>query len=356
MNKEYKDYFNSIAPATGDSEFLDRVLRKAEAMENNKKHINFKKPLIAACAAVAALGVGVSAAAATGLIDLSSIFAGKVIAHNNTIGENILANVDDFSFATNDEDYTMSLDGVTGTESSIVGSFTIRKTDGTAIYKPSTTIEPLNWGNTSDASIPQYESSGSSHHMSMTVDENGNINGFFELITTNNVDIIGSTVVFNFDGITNGVATLPLAMSGSFTYNPNATSTETVKITDTDRQYTQTMRLGDEKADVTYDIIDSDFTCIGGYINVNYSLPSAPTKDNIWITDYDDQSVTIILNNNTEVSAIISSTMGSRNYLTNISTDTLYIEYRDEALAPITAVNTADIAAVRINGTVFDIA
>ena len=356
MDNKYHSFFDKTAPATDNEEFLKGVLRKAEAMETNKKH-RTTRPLIAACAAAAVLGLGVTAAAATGLLDISGIFGGKIMAHNEYVSDNILAHVDDFTFTTNDDSYTMTLDGVTGTENSVVGSFTISRTDGKPVYEDlPAEPEPQVWGTLSDATQPTGESSGFSHHVSMKNDADGNIKGYFELTSTNNIDLTGSTITVYFDGIRNGLYDLPLAMGCKFTYKPSADSLETVKLSGTDTPYIQTMNNGNgEEQDVEHRIVDSELGCIGGFITVNYTDPTIGNIEDMWFSSPTDERIALILNDGTEITASISSCIGGRDS-SGMYTSEFQIEYRNGFFSPITAIAASDISAVRFNGTEYPVA
>ncbi len=132
MKQRYNAFFDKVAPAASDREFLEGVLRKAENMNENKKKLN-AKPMIAAAAAVAALSVGVTAAAATGLIDFNKIFDGLISAESETLGGNLASEMTDFRYEVSDSDYIIVPNGVTGTASNICVSFDIERADGQSV-------------------------------------------------------------------------------------------------------------------------------------------------------------------------------------------------------------------------------
>lgn len=128
MKQRYNAFFDGVAPAAGDKEFLEGVLRKAENMNENKKKLN-TRPVIIAAAAVAALSVGVTAAATTGLIDFNKIFDGLISADDETLGGNLVSEMTDFRYEVSDPDYIIVPNGVTGTASNICVSFDIERED-----------------------------------------------------------------------------------------------------------------------------------------------------------------------------------------------------------------------------------
>ncbi len=129
MKQRYNAFFDRVTPAASDGEFLEGVLRKAENMDNNKKKFN-ARPVVAAAAAVAALSVGVTAAASTGLIDFNKIFGGLISAEDETVGGNLVSEVSEFRYEVSDPDYVIVPNGVTGTASNICVSFDIERADG----------------------------------------------------------------------------------------------------------------------------------------------------------------------------------------------------------------------------------
>ncbi len=129
MKQRYNAFFDRVTPAASDGEFLEGVLRKAENMDNNKKKFN-ARPVVAAAAAVAALSVGVTAAASTGLIDFNKIFGGLISAEDETVGGNLVSEMSEFRYEVSDSDYIIVPNGVTGTASNICVSFDIERADG----------------------------------------------------------------------------------------------------------------------------------------------------------------------------------------------------------------------------------
>lgn len=130
MNKEYTGFFDRITPESSSEEFLRGVLRKAEKMENNKKRSFGKRPIIIAAAAAATLSVGVSAAAATGLLSFNNIFGSVITAESETMADNLISEPKGFRFAVSDEDYTIVPKGVTGGTQDFIAAFDIVRTDG----------------------------------------------------------------------------------------------------------------------------------------------------------------------------------------------------------------------------------
>ena len=86
MKERHNTYYDSITPESSDAEFLKGVLRKAENMDTINKKRTSKRPVLIACAAALTLCVGVSAAAATGLLIFEDIFGDRLVAESEQLG------------------------------------------------------------------------------------------------------------------------------------------------------------------------------------------------------------------------------------------------------------------------------
>lgn len=86
--KIIKDFFSTLAPLTANEEIIRNVTERAEKMEK-KKRISIKKPVIAVCAAVAAVAVGTISVGAATDWDYFGVF-GQIFGKS---GENIKDNV-----------------------------------------------------------------------------------------------------------------------------------------------------------------------------------------------------------------------------------------------------------------------
>ncbi len=121
--------FSTLTPLTANEEIIRNVTERAEKMEK-KKRISIKKPIIAVCAAVAAVAVGTTGAAAAGLINFNEIFGGTIKTQSNELGEKLIANVSDVKWTVSDDDYAVNLKGVTGTDDSLLAVIEIERADG----------------------------------------------------------------------------------------------------------------------------------------------------------------------------------------------------------------------------------
>jgi len=197
MKQEYNKLFDKITPAGSDKEFLYKVLGKAEFMEknNHKVKISVKRTLIAACAAVAALSLGVVTAAATGLINFNNLFGNNIKVETEELGEALIGSAENVVLSVTDG-YEIKLNGITGDKEIIFANLEISRTDGTAI-----TDHFLNSYNEDDEiSMVSVETVNFSQALSRhlggsgkcNINENGNLEINYELHSR--VDIEGQRI------------------------------------------------------------------------------------------------------------------------------------------------------------------
>ncbi len=130
MRKEYNRLFDKITSSMSDKELLEAALRKAENMKSEKKTINIRKPIIIACAAVAVLACGVTAAAVTGLLDFDTLFGNRIVAENEQLGYELIGDAHDVVITCSDNNYNVALNGVTGNANTIIASVEVSRKDG----------------------------------------------------------------------------------------------------------------------------------------------------------------------------------------------------------------------------------
>ena len=247
MKNKVNEFFGSVTPVRSDDEIIGNVLRKAENMRKENKGFNIRKPVAAACAAVCILGVGVTAVAATGLVDFNAIF-GKYISDSSVEhGSGLLATISSDTPETGDEIYAVRLNGVTGTDNSVIGSFELYRRDGLPvsdyfINEPVSDVLRSEWYTTvlDDTGIPQKLENGGvdMHFMDITINENGNIDCFFTIDSTyktSEKDILVSlNSLYAKDSNDNPIPMLPLDILFRFDYTPSEVATVTKEINSTD--------------------------------------------------------------------------------------------------------------------------
>ncbi len=369
MNKEYKDYFNSIVPATGDSEFLDRVLRKAEAMENNKKRINFKKPLIAACAAVVALGVGVSAAAATGLIDFDKFF-NNIFTADNEMGSTLVANVDDIYIEISDNDYDLNLNAIIGDGKNMFGSFEIVRKDGTPVtdhlmnsVAPTGMRAVEEWcgllANNSSDKLNKVRPTLDSGKIHYSINDAGNIDVHFEVEAVYELNEIPVVVTFqnlyciDENGSTYPVFPVDAWIDFTYTPTPNAQVTKNVVITENNKNKLNLLKASDGGT-LHPELIDGSIGCMSAIFNVQYTDAFAAKRT---LSHREDCDIKLIKSDGTEIAINFKqmtamSSKETNGTIVNDMTFKLFFMTEDNVR---TAFDITEISAISIDGIVFDL-
>ena len=130
MNESFRKAFENIKPS---DELVKRTLA-AEALPQKKKTCrSLNKRIFGAVFAVcAALVCGLTAAAAAGIIDFKEIFGDNIIVENkNTeLANSLVGTVKNFRYKVSDEDYKIGIKGVTGTDKSIIALAELSRADG----------------------------------------------------------------------------------------------------------------------------------------------------------------------------------------------------------------------------------
>ena len=127
--KLLKTSFSQIIPPTDIECFEKSVLERTEKMDKGKVK-RFKKTLVAVAAASVALALGVTGAAATGLINFGEIFGRHLKTAEGYDANELLTCGQDISWTVSDEDYAIDVKGIAGSERDVLVSFEIVRKDG----------------------------------------------------------------------------------------------------------------------------------------------------------------------------------------------------------------------------------
>ena len=130
--KLLKTSFSQIIPPTDIESFEKSVLAKTERTEKMEKgKVNrFKKPFVAVAVTAAALALGVTGAAAAGLIDFGEIFGRHLKTAEGYDANELLTCGQDISWTVSDEDYAIEVKGIAGSERDVLVNFEIVRKDG----------------------------------------------------------------------------------------------------------------------------------------------------------------------------------------------------------------------------------
>ncbi len=131
-HKIFKDAFSAVSLQTSDESFAKSVAERKNNMES-KKRISIRKPVIAICAAVAALTLGTVGAAAAGFINFNDIFGNTIRTDDAELGEALIGNAENVKWTVSDKDYVVNLKGVTGTNERVMAVVEIARADGTPV-------------------------------------------------------------------------------------------------------------------------------------------------------------------------------------------------------------------------------
>ncbi len=128
MNK-LNNYYNNLKMTTSAEDMAKRVV---QAPAENARHISFRKPAIVAAAAAVVLVGGVTAGAVTGLIGFDEIFS-NIRAESPELSESLAGIADNISTNISDDDYVVSLSGVSGSPASLLANIKLARADGSPI-------------------------------------------------------------------------------------------------------------------------------------------------------------------------------------------------------------------------------
>lgn len=345
MNK-LNEYYNELNMKATPEDMAQRVI-SADAAEKPKR-MAFRKPaVIAATAAVLMVG-GVTAGAATGLFNFNEVFD-TVSVEDEAFGQTLLGGVSNLKATVSNDDYVVELKGVTGSHASLLANIEISRADG----QPITALRDVNVG-VSDIILQQTSSfSGGGWSSRINADGKLSIDWEYRLsyddLLNGKESVEGATVIggsVNFDD--NGEA-VPLDWKLEFDYTPSEESLRSVKAVDTDENCTLCSEFneGGEHKELECDISDITLTSTFGVIR------GVITDEVFLMPCREDNDIKLIKNDGTEINTKIGSVNGdddgnSLNFILH------YLEnesiYSDEL-----AVNLAEIKAISINGTVYEL-
>ena len=330
---------------TAPEDMADRVIG-ADKVEK-PKCMAFRKPaVIAAAAAILMIG-GVTAGAATGLLNFNEIF-GRVSVEDEEFGEKLLGEASNIKGTISDNDYVIALKGVTGSPSSLLANIEISREDGnpisalnnTYIYLESVTLE-------NDGSF-----SGGSYFS--TINEQGNIcidwehRLGYEKLLAGELLVDGRVSISGNVDLLDGGETKTLGWTIEFDYTPTEESLKTIKAADVSENCTlnvygnlEETELADCELDVKAIMLTSTFGILEAKLldgdAIQYGLNN--TND-----------VRLIKNDGSEIVACIHGYSG------NIDGDIDFTVsyYADGSYIDTLAIDVSEIEAISINGTVYE--
>ncbi len=395
MKQEYNKLYDKISPILSNEELIEKMLRKAENMDNKKK-IRFKKPLTAIVAAAIAVTAATATAAATGIIDFKTIFGDFISIADENAANSLLSQPKDLKWAVSDNNYEIKMNGVAGTDSCVLMNFEIVRKDGNPVvdYFLNKTVD--NSLGTVFGGVHGREVDGGIVYQDwkFSINENGNIQAY---IIADIKDNINGTVIecsgsnfypderlINYElehkvfrNIKNGetglyhpggalatnhsivdpeILGLMLDWSLEFSYVAPENCTVTKKITNTDESLVINKYINDAESDkiplpLEMKIIESSFNHVSGKITTEFYEPESARHT---LTYTDENEIFIITEDGAEIPVSIHEFGGS---CTDSGYTQMYLNviYSADNSYEITVIDVNTITAIKINGTVFNL-
>ena len=343
MKERFNGYFDKLTPTTTDDEFLVAVRRKAEKMDK-KMRIN-KKAI--AIPVAAALMVGATAAA-TGLFGFNELFSGYIVS-DESIGDELLSTINEVKVNSSDDDYTMELKSVTGTKDRVMGRFEIVRTDGAPILTEGDWHINSIWGansiNENDRVDPMP--GAESFYMVFDSTDTGNVGGYFE-VYSEDYTIADTPIQIVIDdlfiGDENGNSIMiPVQMCMEFEYTPSEKALLEKKISGENNSFELSLD-GLKPTTVEATILDSYFSCLGGWISLEYNR-----IDDTTVYCSAENEMVLVMEDGTEI--MISSTGHDGRFESVFFVQGHQPDYR--LGKAVSAVDISKAVAVRINGMEF---
>ncbi|MGN0639106.1 MAG: hypothetical protein ACI4J0_12110 [Huintestinicola sp.] len=123
-----KNAFEDIAPS---DELLEKV--KSSQTADNRSRPRLRKGIIIPVAVCFAACLGVTAAAVTGNLDFDVLFGDRIKVADSELAEELVGKVSNVRYSVSDDDYIVSVAGVTGDSDTLYAVIEISRKDGTPV-------------------------------------------------------------------------------------------------------------------------------------------------------------------------------------------------------------------------------
>lgn len=130
MNNIKEKIDSALGMLSTDKDLVSAAKIRAAA---ERRKIPAKRIFGTAAAVCGILICGVTAAAATGLIDFEAVFGDYIVVKNSELANSLVGKVKNFKYKVSDSDYKIEIKGVTGTDKNIIGIAEISRVDGTPV-------------------------------------------------------------------------------------------------------------------------------------------------------------------------------------------------------------------------------
>lgn len=391
-----KEYYDKQRLGISAEDMTARVMRAAQ---EQPKHRAVRKPAVVAAAAAVVVMAGGVTAAATGMFNINDIFGGRINAQDEQLAGELVIAAEDFSWSVSDDDYMIEFKGITGSISDMMLVYELKRTDGKPVIDYMTNIPedgrliglvdynfPDETAFTTFLNTDQY-----------IINEQGNVEVCNQIITDGDLstyhysvdtinlypeeilysymrendifmkserykDYDNSVGFYNNDHDTptaialndERVIGLELTWNVDFTYSPSDIAAFSKSISNEDAvlevsRWTTYEKT--EKETFNCNVIKSQFSCVGGWIEVKYQGASSGVLYNelneVYLLTADDSKVPCVFEGIGHSMCLVD------NAETTLRT---VIRYSDTIDSPITAIDISEIVAISINGETFPLA
>lgn len=375
MKHEYNKLFDKITPKGSDDEFLEKILRKAENMEKSKRIINFKRPVIAVLAVIAALSLGVTSAAAAGIINFDNLFGGHLNLQNEELCEELLSPITNFTYTVTDDNYGVRLKGVTGTSKRVFGCFEIYCVSGQPVSEYSVKQEDKRRLNTECIARIEYndnEPYSWGRYTDYKINDEGNIDVYFEIFVECEEGLQGQDICISLSNLYPNILLMkenddvdfwigsPVSATARFTYTASETALREKCIVDTDKEFTVDSEEYDGSDVKLKGIVkESSFLSGGAYLTVEYYAETSYGKNNYLNLLPFDLDIKLLKADGQEYDLDVEGTTTYvwptpyENSKENIYSYDLVYKSTPDFYEPVNFIDVDEISAVSINGTVY---
>lgn len=400
MNKDiFKKAFENVKPS---EELLKSVLdvQNVPAVPKKTRRVSCKRILGTAAAVCGLLICGITAAAVTGLIDFEAVFGNRISVNDSELADSLVGTVKNFKYKVSDKDYKIDIKGVTGDDKRVVVIAEILRTDGTPVID--CFANPVSPDERQLVTLSQVTKVSSLDSFGYGIDyrigEEGNIKLSAELYNVGGLD--GKKMTFkgeNFypaveynkyerqnetDGVVqteyvkyrdpvevpdnggaaidlNDILALDMKWEFSFTYRQSDKSKQVKSLNAPEESFPLNLKVHTVG---TKDEFVRKLTAQPSYMEagstggrVDYVYKNTGYVGNLtYVTDVSEcNEIYIIMKDGERVEASIGS--GCETPEENIITCSYDLFYWDEDSFTSVFINADDIAAISINGTVYEL-
>lgn len=400
---EIKNYFDSISHEHSPEELAQTVIAKAE---RGAKRRSFK-PLTAVAAAAIVMAVGVTTAAATGLLNINDIFGGRISAQDEVLAGELMIAAEDFTWSVSDEDYMIELKGVTGSKSDMLLVYEIKRVDGEPVtdyisnLSDNEMLVSKYWSECSaEDSITKLgvpldrDITSMSTDTQFSITEAGNIEVYYKMttdgdisnttVTIDHLNLYPKNILADFeeqndmylfyspndtvatgfyswdnDDIYDGkpldiainderIIGLELEWTVQLSYNPNDTAIKTKQLdANTVNLYYSSKGLGNTE----FTLVENEFSCVSGRLE----MTRTGSMLNGSITE-EFNEIYLIADSGENIPCVVILHGQSYDHIEKTEDHVVEIRYSETADGPITAIDIEKITAISINGETFPLA